>query len=264
MGKILCPEGREVEVRIVGGVEAYFHTDDSSPCYLFNSLSSDAIKSIILASINDDYLLSQDTFRKQILFNDVTKYFDPPIDLANYRGTLLFNAEVLAYSYTLPEMRPLIDSFLNRSNLSEYARIVLLDIFLKDLAADPINRLIKKFPDDSEYVKLYGIRYEESRIYYSIDMSYDISVIVKWFPLVYQYSPLTLGSDRLEYLYSYMKILISKSSSSNYFSDAFKNKTFLEKVKNMRERNFNMAYLYNLSENKEFRFLLDKVVNGGD
>ncbi len=262
MGKILCPEGREVEVRIIGGVETYFHADDNSPCYLFNSLSHDAIKSIILAGINDSYMLSHDVFQKQILFNDVNRYFDPPIDLTNYRGTLLYNAEVLAYSYTLPEMRPFIDSFIEKANLSEYARLVLLDIFLKDLATEPINRLIKEFPGDSEYVKLYGIRYEESGVYYSIDMSYDVGVIVKWLPLVYQFSPLTIGSDRLEYLYNYMKILISKSGGVNYFSDAFKNKAFTEKVREMRERNFNMAYLYNLSENKEFRVLLDNVVNG--
>ncbi|MGC8860736.1 MAG: hypothetical protein ACP5QH_06000 [Thermoplasmata archaeon] len=263
MAVLICPEGREVQVQKVAGVEYYTHLDDGTPCNYLNSLGPDSIRSIIMAmEKEDEYLLSQKIIMKQVLFNDLSMYFDLPLSLRNYRGVLLYNCEVLSHTYRLPKMRELINMSLKKFNPSLNAKLVLLDIFIRDLAVEPIDSLIGIFPGNSRYVRLYGIDSTESSVYYSLDLNYSPDVMLKWFPLVYTYTPFMFYGNRLEFLYNYLKILLYRGRKDRQVAMAFRDPEFRKRVLEMKRRNFNLVYLYSLSEDRAFRKELENVIKG--
>ena len=265
---ITCPHGKVVEARVEFGVTVYYH-DDGTPCSLFNSLSNDAISQIFYANMASDheYIINPVNFGMYLEFG-FKKFFELPLDLKNFKGILLNNMLIIAHKYQNPTFKEKIKKNLGEINMHPLVRAVALDIFIRDVAMPPIPELIKEFPEQSRYVSLYAIQPREADVYFSMNLQgMFLKTVYKWLPLIIQHRPIMASMEnRLDYIFNVIKFIIKEDEKSNIFEvlNNYEQKVFIELVKEMKMKNYDLRLLYNLSSNKRFKERLNKVVYGGN
>lgn len=250
---MICPHGLEIEVKNIGGINFYFHRD-GTPCSLYNSLSPNSVAKIIEArnDIGEGLLLTGGV--KEILalihYGDPSKYLDIPEDMENSLGIFLNNATLIISVIESSAVN------LKRIVLKKGVRNRLTSFFINDYASEVVVKLLNEFPKENEYVKTYGIKVEESSVYYGYpENSTPAYILQKWWPLTLEHRPYRpYAPNYLEYIFNFMRQMLANDLP---LGDS---KALRSVLIEMKKANMDIASLYYLGKGENLKEVLRRLV----